>query len=236
MMTRLTTAMIWDARLQFRHGFYYAAAFVAVALVVVLAQIPAEYIKWLMPVFVMGNMTVNTYYFIAGLVLLEKDDGVLEGLVVTPLRRQEYLLSKLLTLAGLTILENVVIVTAVMGFHYNAALLIAGILSLAFINTLYGFIIVARYDSINSFIFPSIFWTMLLSLPMFQYFGLVNTPLMYLHPVMASLTLFVGAFNETSLLEIVYGLVYSGLWIAIFFRLAGHAFYRFIIVKQGVRA
>lgn len=235
-MTRLTTTMVWEARLQFRHGFYYAAAFVAVASIIVLVQIPAEYTNWLMPIFVMGNMTVNTYYFVAGLVLLEKEDGVLEGLVVTPLRRQEYLLSKLFTLAGLTILENVVIVTAVMGFHYNAALLIAGILLLAFINTLYGFIIVARYDSINSFIFPSIFWTMLLSLPLLQYFGLVNTPLMYLHPVTAPLTLVVGAFNSVTPWEIMYGLIYAALWVTLLLRLAGRAFYRFIIVKQGVRA
>jgi fluoroquinolone transport system permease protein len=235
-MTRLTSTMRCDVRLQFRHGFYYAAAFVTVVLIIILNQIPEEVLPVFLPIFVMGNMTMNTFYFVAGLVLLEKDDGVLEGLVVTPLRRWEYLWSKLLTLALLTVLENSIIVTAVVGLSYNAALFIVGVLLLAFINTLYGFIIVARYDSINSFIFPSIFWTMALSLPLLHYFDIVSTPLIYLHPVMAPLTLLVGAFQPITLGEVGYGLLYSLVWIAILFKLAKGAFYRFIIMKQGVKA
>jgi fluoroquinolone transport system permease protein len=115
-------------------------------------------------------------------------------------------------------------------------LFIVGVLLLAFINTLYGFIIVARYDSINSFIFPSIFWTMALSLPLLHYFDIVSTPLIYLHPVMAPLTLLVGAFQPITLGEVGYGLLYSLVWIAILFKLAKGAFYRFIIMKQGVKA
>ncbi len=51
-------------------------------LIVVTAAILAGF------VFVLGNMTIGTFYFMAGLVLLEKGDGVLEGLIVTPLRLQ----------------------------------------------------------------------------------------------------------------------------------------------------
>ncbi|MCP4361307.1 MAG: ABC transporter permease [Chloroflexi bacterium] len=234
-MTRLTSTMRWDARLQFRNGFYYASGFVAVISIIILRQLPDDSLSLLMPIFVMGNMSVNTYYFMAGIVLLEKDDGVLEGLVVTPLRRHEYLWSKLLTLAVLTVLENVIIVTAVIGFNYNAPLLCAGIVLMGFFNTLYGFIIVARYDSINSFLIPSVFWTMVLSVPILQYFGLINTPLMYIHPIMASLTLLRGGFNPISTWELIYGFLYSLLWIAATFQVAHRAFYRFIILKQGVR-
>lgn len=235
-MFRLTAAMRCDVRLQFRHGFYYAAAFVALVLIIILRQLPAETLPVFLPVFVMGNMTMNTFYFVAGLVLLEKDDGVLEGLVVTPLRRGEYVWSKLLTLAALTVLENMLIVTAVVSLTYNIALLMVGVLLLAFFYTLYGFILVARYDSINSFIFPSIFWTMLLSLPLLQYFGLVSTPLIYLHPAMAPLTLLRGAFQPIALWQVGYGILYSVVWIALLFQLAKGAFYRFIIMKQGVKA
>lgn len=234
-MTRLTTAMCWDARLQFRHGFYYAAAFVAAILIVGLNQIPTAWLLIALPVVIVSNMTLNTFYFIGGLVLLEKDDGILEGLIVTPLRQHEYLWSKLLTLALLTVVENGVIVTAVVGFHYNAALLLAGIVLMSFFNALYGFVAVIRYDTINSFIFPSVLWTILLSMPVIQYAGLVKTPLMYLHPVQAPLTLLQGAFQPITLWETVYGVLYAAAWVGILFYLAKRAFYRFVVLKRGVR-
>ena len=235
-MNRLKSALLWDIRLQFRYGFYYAALFVGVILVIVLKQFPLESMAVVLPMFVIGNMTLNTFYFMAGLVLLEKDDGVLEGLVVTPMRRSEYLWSKLISLMILTLLENVLIVTAVYGFGYNILLLIIGIILMGFFNILYGFIIVARYDSINSFLFPSVFWTMILSIPFLQYFGMIDTPLIYLHPIQASLVLIVGAFQPLELWELAYGLLYSIVWIGILFNFAHRAFYRFIILKQGVRA
>ena len=37
-MTRLLSTLLWDARLQFRNGFYYASAFVAVVFIVLLSQ------------------------------------------------------------------------------------------------------------------------------------------------------------------------------------------------------
>ena len=235
-MKRLRSTLLWDIRLQFRYGFYYAAAFVTVIMVIIMSQFPKESLPVVLPVFVIGNMTLNTFYFMAGLVLLEKDDGVLEGLVVTPMRRSEYLWSKLVSLILLTLIENGVIVTAVYGFNYNLLLLALGVSLMGFFNALYGFIVVARYNSINSFLFPSIFWTMLLSIPFLQYFGLIETPLMYLHPIQASLTLIVGAFQPLALWELAYGVLYSLVWIGILFNIARRAFYRFIILKQGVKA
>ncbi len=231
-MTRLMTAMRWDARLQFRHGFYYAAAFVAVLFILGLSQAPEALLPLALPVLVLGNMTLNTFYFIGGLVLLEKDDGVLEGLVVTPLRQGEYLWSKLLTLALLTAVENGVIVTAVMGLNYSIPLLTAGIMLMSFFNGLYGFVAVIRYDSLNSFIFPSVFWTTLLSVPLLPYVGLVQTPFMYLHPTQAALTLLQGAFQPIAPWEVVYGVLYGALWVGILFQWAHRAFYRFVVLGK----
>lgn len=228
-------AVQWDARLQFRQGFYYVALFVAVLFIIGLQYVPDHYLPLAMPVLVMGNMTMNTFYFLAALVLLEKDDGVLEGLVLTPLRRGEYLWSKLLTLALLTLLENGVIVTAVVGPHYHPFLLATGILLLSFINALYSFIVVIRYESVNSFIFPSVFWTMLLSIPLLQYFGLVNTHLMYLHPVQAPLVLLTGAFQPMGGWLWIYGIGYALMWVGLLYMFAKRAFTRFVILPRGVR-
>ncbi|MCA9943647.1 MAG: hypothetical protein KC449_09215 [Anaerolineales bacterium] len=232
-MTRLKTAVRWDMRLQLRNGFYYAAAFVAVIIAIVLWQFPKAALPTVLPVFVLGNMMINTFYFMAGLVLLEKGDGVLEGLIVTPLRQSEYLAAKLVSLTLLTVAENVVIVTAVSGFHYNLLLLVAGVGLTACFNILLGFITVARYDSINRFIFPSILVTSTLSLPLLDYVGFWQSPLLYLHPVQAMILLLKGAFQPVATWQVVYGVLYAALWIWLLFKASQRIFYRFIILKKS---
>jgi len=233
-MKRWQTAVRWDMRLQFRNGFYYAAAFIAVLMTIVLAQLPEAELPTILPVFVLGNMTIGTFYFKAGLVLLEKGDGVLEGLIVTPLRQSEYLAAKLISLTLLTLVENVAIVTAVYGLHYNLLLLALGVALMASFNVLFGFIAVARYDSINSFLLPSILITMTLTVPLLDYLGFWQSPLVYLHPVQATLLLLKGAFQPIAPWQMVYGVLYAALWIGLLFKASQRIFYRFIILKQAV--
>lgn len=48
----------------------------------------------------LGNLPLATFFFIAGLVLLEKGEGTLEAQIVTPLTAGGYLASKILTLTA----------------------------------------------------------------------------------------------------------------------------------------
>lgn len=231
-MMRLKTAVRWEMRLQFRNGFYYAAAFIAVMMTIVLWQLPRAELPTILPVFVLGNMTVGTFYFMAGLVLLEKGDGVLEGLVVTPLRESEYLAAKVASLTLLTLVENMLIVTAVYGFNYNLVLLVAGLGLMAGFNVLFGFIAVARYDSINRFLLPSVLMTMILTIPLLDYLGLWTSPLIYLHPGQAMLLLLKGAFQPIAAWQTMYAILYGALWLGLLFKASLRIFYRFIILKQ----
>lgn len=38
-------------------------------------ELPADVLAWLLPVLVFGNLQANTFFFLAGLVLLEKPKG-----------------------------------------------------------------------------------------------------------------------------------------------------------------
>lgn len=172
-MKRLQTAVRWDMRLQFRNGFYYAAAFIAVIMTIVLWQLPQAELPTILPVFVLGNMTHRHVLLHGRAGAAGKGDGVLEGLILTPLRQSEYLVAKLVSLTLLTLVENVGIVTAVYGLNYNLLLLVLGVGLMASFNVLFGFIAVARYDSINSFLLPSILLTMTLTVPLLDYLRLL---------------------------------------------------------------
>ena len=90
-MRRLVATLGTDVRLQFRNGFYYAVAFILVIFAFLATQLrDLDWSPWLAPV-IFGNLITATYFFIAGLVLLEKAEGTLEAQVVTPLRVWELL-------------------------------------------------------------------------------------------------------------------------------------------------
>ncbi|MCH7756289.1 ABC transporter permease, partial [candidate division KSB1 bacterium] len=145
------------------------------------------------------------------------------------------LLSKVITLTALSILENVAFVIFVYGFDFKPLLLVLGISLSAAIFCLFGFIAVARYDSINEYLFPSVLYTAVLSLVFLNYFGLWESWLFYLHPLQAPLLLLQNAFNPLKNWQVIYGLLYSALSLGLIFLLSQKMFYRFIIKKEGVR-
>jgi fluoroquinolone transport system permease protein len=232
-MKRLSATVICDVRLQIRNGFYYAAAFVAFFWTFALSRIPPDRLTLWMPVFILSNLLINTFYFMAGLVLLEKAEGTLMAQSVTPLRSWEYLVSKVATLAFVSICEGFVIVLFGYGTGFEPMALLLGVISSAVIFAFVGFLVVIRYDSINEFLFPSFLFTMLFVPPFLSYFGLIGSRLIYLHPLQGSLLLTQAAFERIENWQWLYSLVYSILWIGIVFVLSRHRFERFVIAAEG---
>lgn len=232
-MKRLTSTIVCDVRLQIRNGFYYAAGFVALFWILGLSQLPRESLSRLMPVFIFSNLLINTFYFIAGLVLLEKGEGTLMAQVVSPLRNWEYLLSKVITLTLLSLVENLLIVGLVYGLGFDPLPLLAGIVLAAAIYTLTGFIVVSRYDSINEYLFPSFLYTLAFIPPFLDYFGLWQSWLLYLHPLQAPLLLTNAAFQPVATWQWLYGLLYAGVWIGLFFGWSQRIFAQFVVATEG---
>ena len=113
-------------------------------------------------------------------------------------------------------------------------MLLATVLALsAALFCLYGFLVVARYDSINEYLFPSMLYTSVLSLPLLDYFGVWETPLMYLHPVQAPLVLLEAAFRPVAAWEVAYGVLYGLAWVVPMGLLAVRAFHRFVVTREG---
>lgn len=235
-MKRFLNTLRWDIQLQFRNGFYYVSAFVAILTVVLLKQIPGD-VNWSLwwPPVILENLVVNSFYFFAGLVLLEKREGTLEAQIVTPLRTHEYLFSKVLSLGLLSLLETIIIILAVSGPWFNWIWMVVGILLLITMYALYGFIIVSRYDSINEFILPSALWVIWFSIPLLYYFDIWKHWLIYIHPLQAPLIMMQAAFDPLPAWKMIYGILYSLAWIGLAYFFSQRAFYKFVIRKEGTR-
>ena len=105
----------------------------------------------------------------------------------------------------------------------------------AILYTLTGFVLVARYRSINEFMFPSVLFTAILSLPMLHYFGFWDSWLLYLHPFTAPLVLLAGAFRPMPVWQLVYGVLYGAVWAGLLLLAARRAFDRYIVAREGSR-
>lgn len=234
-MFRLAATIRLDLRLQARNGFYYAVAFVLACWFVVLTRLPSIDWGYVLPAFVVGNLIMVNFYFVAGLVLLEKREGTLEAQVVTPLASWEYLASKAATLGALSVAEQVIIVWSAVGGDFSAGPLICGTALAAILHTLAGFLVVSRYRAINEFMFPSVLVSVLLSLPILHYLGLWDSWLLYLHPIRAPIALLAGAFGPIPVWQWIYGVLYSAAWAGLLVIASRWAFDRFILARQGRR-
>jgi fluoroquinolone transport system permease protein len=177
--------------------------------------------------------------FIGALVLFEKSENVLQALVITPMKVDDYLLSKIASLTILSIISAAIFITLLnifSGIDFNISYLAISIILTSVMLILLGFILVSRVNSINEYLLAmAVAFLGLLFPPMLHLSGLYENVIFYLWPTQASFTLFTGVFNATSLelWEIAYGIVYQIIWIGLLYFLAKRAFYKHIVLKGG---
>lgn len=226
---RLTTAIIWDARIQARNGFYAATGFVLLCMVLLVSQVPAVNLGWLLPPLLINNLVITAFYFIGGLALLERAEGSLTARVATPLLAGEYLAAKVVTLALIGLVENLVIALLFYGMGLRLLPLLAGLAIGAALLALAGFITVVRYDSINSYLMPSIPILVIVALPVVTAMAGWQPWPVYLHPLQAALVLVEAAFAPVPAWKLIYGLVYGAVAVVGLFMWALRAYQRFVV-------
>lgn len=213
-MSRLAATLTTDVRVQFRNGFYLATAFVVACSIVLLRRLPPDIAALFLPVVLLENILMNTFYFVSALLLLERGEGTLAAQSVTPLRAHEYLVSKLVTLTALSLVESLLIATAVTGLDSRLVMMSIGIVLAASLLCLSGVSLVVHYESINEFIMPSVLYTFLLSLPVLGYFGVGARAWYMPHPIQGPLELLQRQSTHTAG-GLAYAIVYPLLWIVL---------------------
>ena len=209
---RLAATLRTDVRVQVRNGFYLATAFVVTGSILVLRWLPPEAAALLLPVVLLENVVVNTFYFVSALLLLERGEGTFAAQSVTPLRVGEYLASKVVTLTALSLVEGLLIAFAVGGLDGRLARTALGIALAAVLFCLSGIALIVRYEAINEFIMPSVVYTLLLSLPLLGYFGIGVRAYYLLHPIQGPLELLQARAAPTPG-ALAYAVGYPALWI-----------------------
>lgn len=232
-MSRTLSTLGWDLRIQFRQGFYYAALFVIALWALLLSVLPDEAVELFLPFIIFFDLSIFGFYFMAGMLFLEKGEGVLHALVVTPLRTTEYLISKAFTLSLLAVFVSIAVVLIGYGPHINWLLFIPAVALNSWMLVLVGFVLATRYDAVNEFLIPSIIYMVPSQLPALWYFGIWDSWLLYLVPTMPSMLLLAGSFQPIEGWQIIYSFVYL-IVVCIFVTWwARRAFERFVVQSDG---
>jgi fluoroquinolone transport system permease protein len=210
----------FDILLQARQGFYAASAFIVVVVGGLLLMIPAaaraDAALWAPALFVV-NLPITTLFFMTGLMLLERDEGTLAALGVSPYSAAEYFIVRIVTLTALAIAETLVV--AWIAFEVGTwPWLVAGAAALGVFYTGCGAGISGRYTSVNEMILPASVFVTFLLLPLLPHFGLMPRGLMMAHPVEPPLTLLRAAYDGAAPADAAFGIFGSLAWCVLSWR------------------
>jgi fluoroquinolone transport system permease protein len=219
-MTAILHALRWDVIVQARNGFYWASAFLVIAISGLLVYVPesarANPAVWV-PAILAVNLQITTFFFVAGLLLLERDEGTLHAVAVSPLSPSGYLAMRTLNLTGLAAIETLVIVWLGFGMSGSWWLILGGMAALGVIYTGFGAAIATRYESVNALLLPASAFVAFLLLPLLPHFELAPRLPFVAHPLEPPLTLLRAGSGVTGRTDILFGVLGSLGWSAIAF-------------------
>ena len=229
-MSRLTSTLRLDAQLQARNKVYLIIGVAAFAFAFVFdALLTPDQLQFFMPVLIMYGVSMTTVFLVGVLLLIERSQGTLSVVMVSPLRPAEYLASKLITLTVLALVESAIMAVVAYGLGFSFAWFVLAVVMRASMGVAVGVAVGVRFRSITRFLVPAIGLSLAFDLPNIWYFELWPSPLFYLWPSMPPLLLAKAAFVEVEPLQLVYALLYGALVVGAALIWASRSIDRFVV-------
>ncbi|MBP1677249.1 MAG: transporter [Bacteroidetes bacterium] len=230
---RTLNALRADMRFQFKQGFYLVYVAIVVMYLIILHYLPTNILGIALPLVVYSDPSVLGMFFIGGIIMLEKGQGLLQVFTVTPLRTAEYLIAKVLSLAIVSVLATIALTVFSAHNEVNWLLVIFATVLTSGIFTLCGVLISAGCRNVNQYLLKTIPYMLLFVLPCFSLIWFPSGSWFCAVPSVAALRLMLGAFtNDISILESGLLLVYLIVMNYIFFRWAERVFESKIVFNE----
>ncbi len=208
-MNRLLSSIKYDMLFQFRQGFYFAYAFVTLFYVILLKVIPESIAEAIFPFILFTDISVLGFFFIGGVLLLEKGQNSLDALFVTPLRVSEYLISKVISLSILSTIATVILFLVISGDIAFLPTLLLLVWANMFLYTLLGIGIASKVKSVNHYFIFGVPVGMILFLPLLTYFNFIDFAPLYLLPTEPTLEMLTGNFSVQSVVILIVWMIIS---------------------------
>ena len=210
-----------EITLQWRQGFWLIYFVFTAIYIAVLLNVPEKNRMLVSLIMILTDTTMLGVIFIGALVLLEKQQSVIQSLFVTPLEPAQYIWSKTISLTLIAVSMSVLIYLPVWHFSPYTLLLLACITFTAATFAMLGLGLAARVDTINQYFGVQMGASILLILPVIPYLLLHQHPVFLFLPYVASLDLMLGAMDPLPLWRIFTDIILMLAW--------GYAAYSFAL-------
>ncbi|NOR34988.1 MAG: hypothetical protein GQ579_09945 [Bacteroidales bacterium] len=220
-----------EITLQWRQGFWLVYFVFTAIYVTVLLNLPEKNRMMVSLILILSDTTMLGLIFIGALVLLEKQQAVIQSLFVTPLEPSQYIWSKTISLSLIAVCMSILVYLPVWHFTAYTLLLLACIAFTAGTFVLLGLGLSVHVDTINQYFALMMGASMLLILPVVPYMLLDQNPLFLFLPYVASLDLMLGARNPLPLWRIFLDIILLVAWGYIAYKFAIRRVTRYLVYK-----
>jgi hypothetical protein len=233
---RLIGALKTDIRFQHKQGFYAVYVLLTLMYLIIIQKIPSGPVKdYAVPLVIFSDPSMVGYFFIGGIVMLEKQQGVLDYLAVTPLSPMEYLISKSVSLGLVAAAASFMITASAYRGSTNWFVLFASVFLISVSFTLYGFMVAAGCRNINQYFVKMIPFLLLAVIPCFSVIGFRFSWIFRIFPNVSGLMLVLGAFRGIHWYEALIYISVICIWDILFLKAALNIYGRRIISGGGAR-
>jgi fluoroquinolone transport system permease protein len=238
---RLLAALRLDVALQARNQLYAISVAMSVFAAAALAWLsPPERVGTTVPMAVLFIVGGSTLLYVVTMIILEKADGTLSAVSVSPLRPWEYLAAKVATLTGIAALEGFLVVFGALWWLSRSApipwpgpLFAVGLVALAAMHVLVGIVLVVRYDRLLECLVPMSAIATVLQLPAFYVVGALDSPVLLTIPSAAPTLLIQASLEDLPPWKWAYALGLTAVTLVVLWGWALRAFEAHVVRKSG---
>jgi len=220
-----------EITLQWRQGFWLVYFVFTAIYVTVLLSLPEKSRMLVSLILILSDTTMLGVIFIGALVLLEKQQAVIQSLFVTPLEPSKYIWSKTISLSLIAVCMSMLVYLPVWHFTAYTLLLLACIAFTAGTFVLLGLGLASRVDTINQYFGLMMGASMVLIFPVLPYLLLEQHPVFLFLPYVASLDLMLGARESLPLWRIFLDIILLVAWGYIAYKFALRRVTRYLVYK-----
>jgi len=147
---RLVNLIINDIRFQFKYGFYFIYALFCILYLFLLFIFPEGWRAKAASIMIYSDPAAIGLFFMGAIVLLEKNQRVLDALAVSPVRFLEYIIAKTISMAFISVIVALALAFAAGLQNIPIVLMATALTSIIF--TLLGLLVATKISSLNQYI------------------------------------------------------------------------------------
>lgn len=217
-MKAFLAALMTDVRLLYRTGYVHGVVVVLALLLVLLLQVSKlDFAGFadIVTAIVLIDQAASCLLLVGLMILLERGEGILTAMAVTPMPRAAYIAAKVIAVSAISGIQTCLLVLIAYDGAVSFTLLLAGLFGMAAIITLLGMMAVAPVDTLFRFLLPMIGWVLFLSLPGYGVLFGWQPAWLDFHPMSPPLALLEAAFEDASRSGVTYGAAGTLVWLCL---------------------